>query len=100
MAALPKETPVMVRPDWVGEVLSPSNSRNDLVKKMRTYQRCQVPHYWVVDPHQETLTVHRWMPEGYLLVLAAERPDRVRAEPFDAIELSAAALFGDGDDDE
>jgi Uma2 family endonuclease len=100
MAALPRETPIMVRPDWVCEILSPSNSRNDLVKKMRTYQRCQVPHYWVVDPHQETLTVHRWMPDGYLLVLAAERPDRVKAEPFDAIELSVAVLFGDDDDDE
>ena len=41
--------PVMVRPDWVCEILS-SNKRNDLVKKKRVYHRHQVPHYWIVDP--------------------------------------------------
>ena len=30
-----------------------------------------------------------------MIVLAAEVGERVRAEPFDAIELDVAALFGD-----
>ena len=81
------------------EVLSASNARNDLVKKMRAYQRVGVPHSWVVDPDVETLTVYRWTAQGFLLVLAAERSERARAEPFDAIELFVGALFGDDDDD-
>ena len=99
LATLPDAAPITVRPDWVCEVLSASNARNDLVKKMRAYQRVGVPHYWVVDPDVETLTVFRWTAQGFLLVLAAERSERVRAEPFDAIELFVGALFGDDDDE-
>jgi Uma2 family endonuclease len=100
MPELPADAVVTVRPDWVCEILSPSNTRNDLVKKLRIYQRCQVPHYWIVDPMNEILTVHRWAPEGYLQVLTAERGERVRAEPFDAIEWPVGMLFGDEPDDE
>src|SRR5690349_6354050 len=50
LARLPAETPISVRPDWVCEILSPSNQQNDLFKKMRIYRRCQVPHYWILDP--------------------------------------------------
>lgn len=84
-----------VRPDWVCEVVSPSNASNDLVRKLRVYHRCQIPHYWLVDPGNETLTVLRWTPDGYLTALTAGRTDRVRAEPFAEIELRVGALFGD-----
>lgn len=92
---MPRESPVLLRPDWVCEVLSPSNSRNDLVKKMRVYHRSGVPHYWLVNPAEQTLIVQRWTPEGYLNVLSAEPGERVRAEPFGEVELDVGALFGD-----
>ena len=95
----PVERPVRVRPDWVCEILSPSNRRNDLIAKLRTYHRCGVPHYWVVDPEEQTLTVHRWTPDGYLTALTAQRGERVRAEPFEALEWPVGALFGDEPDD-
>ncbi len=95
----PLGVPVMVRPDWVCEILS-SNKRNDLVKKKRAYHRHQVPHYWIVDPERETLSVLRWTPDGYTEVLAAERSDVVRAEPFDAIPLAVGVIFGDDDEEE
>ena len=94
----PLGVPVMVRPDWVCEILS-TNKRNDLVKKKRVYHRHQVPHYWIVDPEQETLSVLRWMPDGYIEILVAERGEVVRAEPFDAIPLKIGVIFGDDEDD-
>jgi hypothetical protein len=36
--------------------------------------------------------------DGYLEVLIAERDQRVRAEPFAAIELLIGVLFGDDDE--
>jgi Uma2 family endonuclease len=98
MSERPRGTPITTRPDWVCEILS-TNRRNDLVRKKRTYHRHEVPHYWIVDPAEESLTVHRWAKEGYLEVLVAERGERVRAEPFDAIPLAVGVLFGDEDDD-
>ncbi|MGK3984515.1 Uma2 family endonuclease [Sorangium sp. So ce136] len=91
----PTGNPPRVRPDWVCEVLSSTNARHDTVRKMRVYHRCEIPHYWILDPREETLTVHRWTRDGYLTALLAERGERVRAEPFDAIELSVGVLFGD-----
>lgn len=96
----PSGSPVRILPDWVCEVLSPDNARNDTVKKMRVHQRCQLPHYWIVDPREETLTVYRWTSEGYLVALRAERGERVKAEPFDAIELQVGVLFGDEREDD
>ncbi len=85
---------VHARPDWVAEVLSPSNASNDLVKKLRTLSKHAVPHYWIVDPEHRTLTVLRWTVDGYFYALSAGEEDVVRAEPFDAIDLQVAMLFG------
>lgn len=100
MPELPDEFPVTVRPDWVCEIVSPSNERNDIVKKMRTYQRCGVSHSWVLDPIAETLIVYRWTEGGYLLVQSAQGEERVRAEPFDAVSLSVRGLLEGSDDEE
>jgi hypothetical protein len=48
-----------------------------------------------VDPVEEVLTVYRWTPEGYLHVLGATRGERVRAEPFEVMEIEVGVLFGD-----
>jgi Uma2 family endonuclease len=91
----PRERPIRIRPDWVCEILSPSTARRDLGEKMRTLHRSSVPHYWIVDPEHETLTVYRWTGEGYLAALTAGRGERVRAEPFQAVELPVGILFGE-----
>jgi Uma2 family endonuclease len=93
-----QDTVLEVRPDWIGEIISPSNAGNDLVKKKRIYYQHRVPHYWIVDPRDESLTVLRWTPEGYTEVLVAQRGERVRAEPFTAMQLTVGVLFGDDDE--
>lgn len=96
LAALPAEVPITTRPDWICEVLS-TNRRHDQIKKKRAYHQHQVPHYWLVDPFEETLAVHRWHPDGYVEVLIGARGETVRPEPFEAIELTIGVLFGDDD---
>ena len=97
LAALPGEFPVRVVPDWCCEILS-TNRRNDVIRKKRVYHRHRVAHYWIRDPDEETLLVYRWAGEGYLEVLAAQRGERVRGEPFDAVELTVGVLFGDDEE--
>ncbi len=91
----PTGTPVRLRPDWVCEVISVSNAKDDTVTKLRLYHRVGVPHYWIVDPRDATLTVMRWSQDGYVTLLRAERGEVVRAEPFEAIELVVGTLFGE-----
>jgi Uma2 family endonuclease len=90
------ETPVRITPDWVCEILSPSTTNRDVGRKLRTYHRSRVSHYWVAHPHPTTqlLQVYRWHEQGYLLVLTAGAGEIVRAEPFDAIDLDISAIFG------
>jgi len=94
LSELPKRWPTHLRPDWVCEVVSESNAVNDLVRKFRGYHAARVPHYWIVDPREESLVVHRYTPEGYLAVVTAVSGEIVRAEPFDAIEIRVGELFG------
>ncbi|MEO6772661.1 MAG: Uma2 family endonuclease [Kofleriaceae bacterium] len=98
MPEMAVEVPIIVTPDWICEILS-SNRRNDIVTKKRAYHEHRVSHYWLLDPNDETLTVYRWHTDGYVELVVAERQETVRAEPFDAIELRVAVLFGDDDDE-
>jgi Uma2 family endonuclease len=91
----PTGIPVKARPDWVCEVVSAGNARDDTVRKLRLYQQAEAPHYWLVEPSEATVTVLRWSSAGYVSVLVAERGERVRAEPFEAVELDVGTLFGD-----
>lgn len=93
--ARPTGTPVKLRPDWICEVVSESNATNDTIKKLRLYHRVGVPHYWLADPRDSTLTVMRWSEAGYVTLLRAERGEVIRAEPFEVVELAVGTLFGD-----
>jgi Uma2 family endonuclease len=96
--ARPTEWPVRIRPDWVCEIVSPKHEKQDLVVKPRVLHDAEVPHYWIVDPVEHLLLVHRWSPDGYTVVQRATSGETVRAEPFDAIELRVGVLFGEDDD--
>lgn len=93
-----KERPVAVRPDWICEIVSDSNRTTDTVTKLRRYHQATVPHYWILDQVDGTLTVHRHTSDGYLVALRAIAGERVRAEPFDAVELQVSALLGADED--
>ncbi|HET8698548.1 MAG TPA: Uma2 family endonuclease [Gammaproteobacteria bacterium] len=93
MPRIPAEAYVTLAPDWVCEVLSISTEPLDRGKKLRIYAREGVAHAWLVDPLARTLEVPclregRWAQLGRY-----EGEARVRAVPFDAIELDLGALW-------
>jgi len=96
--APPTDRPILVRPDWICEVLSKSNRKHDTRIKLNYYFRAGIDHYWVVDPDERFLTVYRHTPEGYVVVLVADDVERVRAEPFGAVELHVGFLLGDDEE--
>ncbi|AKU92505.1 Uma2 family endonuclease [Vulgatibacter incomptus] len=82
-----------VAPDWVCEVLSPSTARLDRFRKMRLYARAGVGHVWLLDPLERSLEVLRNDHGRFLIVEGHEEAARVRAEPFDEVELDLQALW-------
>ena len=97
---VPTDRPTAVRPDWICEIVSGSNAAHDRVVKMRGYHQAAIPHYWLLDPAERTLVVMRHAEGGYLNVLAATAHERVRPEPFDAVEFLVASFFDDAEGDE
>ena len=84
---------VVVRPDWVCEVLSPSTADRDLGDKADIYYREQVDHYWIIDPSNQVLTVLRWTKEGYVKALSAGKSKIIHAEPFGQVALDLRRIF-------
>jgi Uma2 family endonuclease len=82
-------------PDWACEVLSPSTTKTDRADKLPIYAREGVSHLWLVNPLDRTLEVLR-LDAGRYAILGVWRDEaRVRAEPFDAIELDLSILWAD-----
>jgi Uma2 family endonuclease len=93
MPEMPSSAFVTLAPDWICEVVSPSTESIDRSDKMDIYARDGVAHAWMVDPIARLLEVYR-LSDAHWVRVATWRDDaRVRAEPFDAIEIELAALW-------
>jgi Uma2 family endonuclease len=64
-------------PTLVVEILSPSDTLEDVNEKIEAYLTARVPLVWIIDPHWKTVTVHRPPTEPQLLNLR----DEISAEP-------------------
>jgi Uma2 family endonuclease len=80
-------------PDWVCEIVSPGTERVGRGKKMRIYRREGVGHLWMLNPLRRTLEVYRLENGRWSLIDTYEGDDKIRAEPFDAVELDLASIW-------
>lgn len=92
---LPEIAYFELTPDWVCEVLSPSNSRLDRVEKVPKYAEHEVKHLWLVDPIAHAVEIFKLENKHWFLLRTFVDKDKMRAEPFDAIEIDLAAVWGD-----
>ncbi len=87
------EVGITVTPDWVCEILSPSTARTDLMVKLPIYAKRGVQTAWIVDPANRTLQVYRLEHGAWVVAQSFAGDARVRAQPFEAIELELAAWW-------
>jgi len=90
---LPKDEPIRIAPDWVCEILSPRTRSYDNRTKRPFYARIGVAYLWYVDPEARTLTVSKLIDGRWSELGIYGDDDRVRAEPFDAIEIPLEAWW-------
>lgn len=92
MPTLVDAAAIAMPPDWVCEVLSPgpANTRRDRVLKPVAYAAAGIPYLWYIDPIGHLLEVRKLQGAVYAVIQTFVGEDRVRAEPFDAIELDMA----------
>jgi Uma2 family endonuclease len=82
-----------IAPDWICEIVSPRTAALDRVRKLPRYASYGVQYAWIVDPEARSLEVYRERDGRFALENAFEGDARVRAEPFDAIELDLSSIW-------
>ena len=45
-------------PDWIVEIVSPSTSSHDYIRKLNLYAKAGVKEYWIIDPRTEKVFVY------------------------------------------
>jgi len=93
MPAMPDVPFFTLAPDWICEVLSPSTRTHDRERKMAVYARQEVRWAWLVDPIERTLEVFTLAGGRWGEATVYQGAERVRAVPFDAVELDLALLW-------
>lgn len=87
------QRPITTRPDWLCEVLSPSNVAHDRVHKRRLYAEHGVAYYWIADPAARTLEALQLVSGQWLDVGTYDARGRVAVPPFQSVELDLARIF-------
>lgn len=93
MPAIPDAAFFELAPDWVCEILSPSTAALDRTRKWHHYARASVNHLWFLDPAPQTLEVYRLDDGAWRLVSSFAGDVKVRAAPFDAVEIDLGAIW-------
>ena len=58
-------------PDWVIEVLSPSNGPHDLGEKRAAYREARVREIWMIDPRARTVAIDRLAGGSYAEIVVS-----------------------------
>jgi len=97
MPRMPSVAYFKLRPDWVCEISSPSTAALDRDRKLGVYARESIPHGWIVDPLAKTLEIFRLKGDAWVTVATHAGAERVKAEPFEAVELELQSWWLDAE---
>ncbi len=79
--------------DLVIEIMSPTNRRKDRLRKMEIYRKAGIPHYWLVDPEEDTLEAFMLKGGNYTLLAAGGPGDTFTHPEFLRLDLNLDRLF-------
>ena len=80
-------------PDLIVEVLSPSSSSIDNIKKRALYERCGVKEFWLVHPSDKIVTIYRLMNRFYGKPEIYDNQETVSPGDFPDLKISLSELF-------
>lgn len=80
-------------PDFVIEVLSPSNADHDRVTKLALYERHGVREYWVVQPVERLVTMHLLEHGRFDTIITRHAEGSLRVAVLPGVEIDWNAAF-------
>jgi len=79
-------------PDLIIEIVSPSNTYSELLRKFNYYLKAKVREYWVVDPESKNVTVHIYE-NGRYISTSYNDNDTIPLTVLEGFEISLEALW-------
>ena len=78
-------------PDWIIEIVSPSTSSHDYVRKLNLYMDAGVREYWIVDPVQRHIVVY-YLEKTQFKMTTYTFQDKVKVNLYDDLWISLQEL--------
>jgi Uma2 family endonuclease len=79
-------------PDFVAEILSPSNTAIEMQRKFNLYRTAGVREYWVLDNEHKTLTIYLFDGEKAISRIYGEK-DKAPVSAFNGLSIELAPVF-------
>ncbi len=79
-------------PDMIVEIISPSNSRDDYVKKLNLYEQFKVKEYWIVNPIKKNILVYILNDKGYEMPDMYTFNDKIKVNIYNDLEIDFKSL--------
>ena len=81
-------------PDFIAEILSPSNTAIEMQRKFHLYRDAGVREYWVLDPENKTLHVYNFK-DNAIFPRTYKSTDKAKVEIFDDLEIDLEPVFAE-----
>ncbi|MCL2244028.1 MAG: Uma2 family endonuclease [Treponema sp.] len=81
-------------PDFIAEILSPSNTASEMEKKFKLYRQAGVREYWVIDPENNGLTVYLFQ-KNRILTDTYGNDDIVPVTTIPGLKISLEQVFAE-----
>lgn len=89
-----KENKYIGVPDLIIEVMSPSNTSHDRIRKFNLYMRYGVKEYWLINPKFKTIEINMLNEEGfYEQVGVYKGEDIAKSVLFEDLEIKLEDIF-------
>ena len=78
-------------PDWIIEIISPSNPGHDYIRKLNLYADAGVREYWIVDPSRKSVFVYYLEQENFKAE-AYSFQDKIKVNIYEDLYIDFASL--------
>jgi Uma2 family endonuclease len=82
-------------PEFIIEILSPSNKSHDLVRKLNLYMEYGVKEYWIVDPMEKRIMIYTLDENGEVQFDLVNKNEVVTSGLFENFKIKTENLFFD-----
>ena len=78
-------------PDWIVEIVSPSNSSHDYIRKLNLYADAGVREYWIVNPMNQSMYVY-FLEDDKFRTTAYTLQDKINVNIYDDLWIDFTEL--------